>query len=431
MILIDKFYLEPVTNTLSVDDCRELLSCNYTEFLSTLCNNYDYNEGNFKKATNVKCVFFQMVEKQKDFQMNESKNIIIAKQHINGNLFCHLMNMSFIYFIRRDLDTALAYFPKNFDFFKYRLCLTFQFQMMVLMSPKADENAMIKTVEKFTSFLLSDNFVTALSEKENVSPELKVKEILMKQLALLRSQLASKLCPKYNYLIRNVLNPMIVCSYTFVHHDPSKHEKFLDIVKIIKNDSEDYHRKQIELALLNSHSERAKISFADIIYYFSKQDHITDEIWKVLFCNMDKIIKVTSHRMGFICLIKLFVKLEPTIKKRDNRYHWLLQMRKLAINLAYKYHISDLSCETFFDIKLYFKDKYDMDTQCICCFEDFEDRISICFVCLTCNCSYCEKCARKMHRKCAQCRKSGRVRNALKGIGLDVGSFIFDIPYFQ
>lgn len=420
--LIDRYYLEPVQGGISVDEGFKLISHAADSIDSIIFKNntnihYDCDFGFNKHIPNQvpKTKTYEMIEEHKRFAENEPKNIVIAKRcrkdcyHSSIEEYSHLVNISYLFSVRRDFELSMQYFPANFEFYKYRHVISFQFQMDVLM------NGLSTGVSRLACYLRTDNFVIALCEYQNISIDVKVKEVILHHLIRMRSHLISGNYSKYKRLIHERLNYEIIYSYNFVHHNPKRHRILCDIVEIAQGNDSDYCERQFMMALNRSPK---RPNFADIIHYLAKSEKITDCMWKVLFENTDKIVALRKHKMGTTCLYNLFSKLDSSIKKKDARYQWLLQMRKLTVNHVYRW--CDIKSSAQFYLKLHFK--RETEDQCICCFEEFQERISYVVVCSSCNCSYCWKCSTRLiqHKKlsCAQCRQVGKIQQCLKMVGL-------------
>ncbi|MFO0089774.1 MAG: hypothetical protein ACK518_03130 [bacterium] len=435
--LIDKFYFSPIDSGLTIDECLRLLShCammpqtpDIRQFTEAINIRYDCDFKLDKPWRNPKEVFhtkaYQCLQEHRRFVETEHKNIVIAKRYFNELLneglnnpiivYAHMTNLCYLYFIRRDFDLVFKYFPKVINFtYVQGHCRSsiFVFQMTALLQ------SLEIAIDKLSTLLYNDIFVKAICQVENIPLKIKIQEIIVAQMTRLRTHLISANYTRFKDFIGNKLDPKIVRLYSFIHHNERRHLKILDIINIIKGNDIAYMKRQVYLAL---HQNEDRANFADLIHHFTKTDDPINEdiLWSILPQNMDKIVKLRDHKMGTICLTKLVLKLDKITVKKDARYQWVLQMKKLLINPNYKWLYKT---EPAYHLKICYRNE--TKSECLCCFEEFQRLSSIVAVCSTCESSYCWNCCTRLFihgaYKCAHCRVSGRLQQSITFLNLPV-----------
>lgn len=423
--LVNKYYLEPIISSLTLEECHKLIniindidpSSNILvkAFINSVNSSYNYKFTHSKSYTipAKKSYIYDMLETTNRDQ--QTLNFVeLAKRYYRKDELKHVIHLTYLS-SKRKYKLILEY-PLQDLSYSYRRPIGILLFTNLFISGQPTKTQFIDHINKYIESLNNDPFVLALSQIANITLSQKVNEIIIIRLIRLRANLVNE-ASSYRDFIKNILEPYIIEYYTFKHSSEYTHNQILDIINIIDNNYHSY-RKKIISKILNRITDTDGDCILDIFIIYTRNKEYTDEFWQIIFHNMDKVITLRNSKSGILCMIKLFKDLTSVHTKKDIKYQWLLQMKKLFINYVYSIYIDQPNVIGQFITKIYICDTK-MSEQCIICFNEFKHIETYVVECIECKCTYCMNCTTetffitKRILKCAQCRKEGLILNTI------------------
>lgn len=324
----------------------------------------------------------------------------------------HMINLGYL-LNKLEIDLVLQYIPKDNIFYKYRIAYRWNFFLRYIL---CRDNPLF-VIEEYSNVLRNDIFLQALCSKFQYDVEQKIKEIIIMGLCWIRSCFI-----KVNYDIQYILtlNQIILGYYDFEHSDTKDHIVINNIISIISGNYNEYIQGQYKKL---SNRNLGFPNIQDLLGYLVNLGSY-GEIWKILWENMDLVIKLRKNYQGCVVLALIFVKYNTMFAngKKDNLYYFMLQLKKLCVNRIIDFRIGAENSKNV----IFFGKLFDgiIHSECINCLQSFKIFRDIIYECCVCKCTYHMHCLQEMVNfqisRCAVCRKEsyGKVLNFPEEIGL-------------
>lgn len=408
---MDIFFCRPVSE-LTKEACSEILenTAVHHEFKVFVSRIYNYDiPSNSVVSENKKYILFPK-------RFTSMTDIEIAKQYFQKPLYevQHLCSMGYLLNKKHNIEIVLQYFPRDNNFYKYRIYYCTYFLMRIL---ECKSNDMDSIIQEYQNVLRNDYFLEALCSKYSLNIEQKIKEIII--IHLYRTRAFIILCCREATRIPEI-NSCITKFYKFQHSNPTEHAKISLIISIISGDVRQYIEREIRK--LNDRSLGLS-NICDVLDIYL-QNGYTEKIWDMVQTNMDIFLKLRNTIRGCKVIGRWFFFLKKIKAKhqiKDNRYQLLLRIKKLCLNRIVD---SVIPKDIIFNVKLF---ESGLRSECITCLEKFHVFVDLVYVCSICNCTYHITCFERMclserseNLRCALCRtkSNGKITNLAKEIGL-------------
>lgn len=415
MHIIDRWLLEPVASGCSFEECGELLSQQPsadTTFLNVFLRS-QYECCIEESAHGVPLCSLGRWKLENGLSIDTMSTVELLKQyhahrHDQWELhFKHMSNLMHVFVKTHDIDSVLEFFPSSRPFFAFR---AFRF-LDCLYALVIRKRSVLDLIQDMTASLMCDPCLHAISKHQNIRLDTKVREIVIMYLCRIRTQLIVSDTARFkSLLLDRGLDPAIVHYYnTFQHSNPDRHGIISQVVCIIQGDDESYYRRLLYGACYRKSSN--DVNFADLLHLMMKHGEADALMIEILSKNMDIMVQLRKHRMGFTGLTNMLRYLQKSVQMHDMSYHLILHLTKLIVNSGYAY------APLLAFKKIVWVHGYNIGTDCVICMESFEPFRSFAVQCTRCSTVLCTKCCQRLsaglgYVRCPVCRQEGNIQGS-------------------